>query len=872
MKKNILAGVACATLLWSVTTGCSEETQLASGSDAGYIALALDFDPSPLTGPRGDRSRATSLEITPDDLTLTLTHASGAIPPKIYTVAEFGSQQRVNTGQYTLEAAYGSADSEGWDSPWYYGSQQLTVKNESSTPVNLPVRLANAMVNVTLSKGFTDYMTDYTVTVTTASGTDYVWASDETRRLYVKPGSVMVSIAFTKPNGKQATAQVDPFTAEARHCYNINIDVEAGSAETLRLTFDDTIAEVKDVEIDITDANLPMLAAAPKILTEGFEAGSVIANVSGSAYDGLLKTTIVARGKIDTAVLNVGSSYLRSKGWPESIDLANPGAAQSLLESYGVKTLGLTGNKSVFAVVDFSGLVSKLLYVDGADNTSSFALTVTDLQGKEKTLDLFSVSVERLVLEILDGSIITDNGKATVLLHYNGGNIADVRLYADNDRGTRDLLTVKSASLNAQSGVYTLEVEGKAITAENPVLVRPETDNVAGEKYTLKVPDLRVVEAATNAFATHVYATLDFMNDELLAQKSDVKFEVSTDGGVTYSEVNTTLESDTYSSSSSRVAGVGTSVYHITGLSASTTYTFRARLGNEKSTTASLTTEEAAQLPDAGFDEWTSEKKGDYQYLWKIADGSVWSTVNDLTISTFGSGSGSGGITGGCAYKATSGTIPANGRSTKSSAHGGGVGTTKSGDGHTQGVANLFSDRQNRGNNAALIRTVGWGSGNSAAAGWAWSLKENAGFNTCNTITPGELFLGSCINYIPNYGYQFTSRPSLVSFYYHYDVVTSGNGDYGYAEVIVYDINDNPIAKAETNLYETGSYKLVEMPLTYDSTAKNASKISVRFVSSSNSAALAKDVKFWHTPGSNNTSGGEYVGSELYIDDIVLNY
>ena len=117
-----------------------------------------------------------------------------------------------------------------------------------------------------------------------------------------------------------------------------------------------------------------------------------------------------------------------------------------------------------------------------------------------------------------------------------------------------------------QSGVYTLEVEGKAITAENPVLVRPETDNVAGEKYTLKVPDLRVVEAATNAFATHVYATLDFMNDELLAQKSDVKFEVSTDGGVTYSEVNTTLESDTYSSSSSRVAGVGTSVYHITGL------------------------------------------------------------------------------------------------------------------------------------------------------------------------------------------------------------------------------------------------------------------------------------------------------------------
>lgn len=826
MKKNILAGVACATLLWSVTTGCSEETQLASGSDAGYIALALDFDPSPLTGPRGDRSRATSLEITPDDLTLTLTHASGAIPPKIYTVAEFGSQQRVNTGQYTLEAAYGSADSEGWDSPWYYGSQQLTVKNESSTPVNLPVRLSNAMVNVTLSKGFTDYMTDYTVTVTTASGTDYVWASDETRRLYVKPGSVMVSVAFTKPNGKQATAQVDPFTAEARHCYNINIDVEAGSAETLRLTFDDTIAEVKDVEIDITDANLPMLAAAPEILTDGFEAGSVIANVSGSAYDGSLKTTIVARGKIDTAVLNVGSAYLRSKGWPESIDLANPGAAQSLLESYGVKTLGLTGNKSVFAVVDFSGLVSKLLYVDGADNTSSFALTVTDLQGKEKTLDLFSVSVERLVLEILDGSVITDNGKATVLLHYNGGNIADVRLYADNDRGTRDLLTVKSATLNAQSGVYTLEVEGKAITAENPVPVRPETDNVAGEKYTLKVPDLRVVEAATNSFATHAYTTLDFMNDELLAQKSDVKFEVSTDGGVTYSEVNTTLESDSYSSRSSRVAGVGTSVYHITGLSASTTYTFRARLGNEKSTTASLTTEEAAPLTNGDLERWERTLYESNWDRWAI-DG--WATYNNMTTMTSGTRHNT-------AYVSRSGTA-------------------RTSDAHS-------------GSFAAELRTIGWGAGNSAVGSISGSNPKY--------INKGILYLGtsptdySSLESQVVKGIDFYSRPSSISFWYKYS--KKNGADYGGMLIWVKDANGNIIASGSKSNLNESNYTLVNVPLVYESMSAKAASIYVEFTSSDHPDWNTRSKDWFTVPSFGNMSDGKFQGSSLFIDDIVLNY
>lgn len=826
MKKNILAGVACATLLWSVTTGCSEETQLASGSDAGYIALALDFDPSPLTGPRGDRSRATSLEITPDDLTLTLTHSSGAIPPKTYTVAEFGSQQRVNTGQYTLEAAYGSADSEGWDAPWYYGSQQLTVKNEASTPVSLPVRLSNAMVNVTLSKGFTDYMTDYTVTVTTASGTDYVWAADETRRLYVKPGSVMVSVAFTKPNGKQATAQVDPFTAEARHCYNINIDVEAGSAETLRLTFDDTISEVKDVEIDITDANLPMLAAAPEILTDGFEAGDVIANVSGSAYDGSLKTTIVARGKIDTAVLNVSSAYLRSKGWPESVDLANPGAAQSLLESYGVKTLGLTGNKSVFAVVDFSGLVSRLLYVDGADNTSSFTLTVTDTQGKEKTLDLFSVNIERLLLEILDGSVITDNGKATVLLHYNGGNIADVRLYADNDRGTRDLLTVKSATPNAQSGVYTLEVEGKAITAGNPVVIYPETDNVAGEKYTLKVPDLRIAEAATNSFATHAYATLEFMTDDLFAQKSDVRFEVSTDGGVTYSDVNITLESDTYSSRSSRVAGVGTSVYHITGLKSATTYTFRARLGNEKSTTASLTTEEAANLTNGNLELWEKTLSESNWDRWAI-DG--WATYNNMTTMTSGTRHNT-------AYVSRSGTA-------------------QSTDAHS-------------GSYAAELRTIGWGAGNSAVGSISASNPKY--------INKGILYLGtsptdySSLESQVVKGVEFYSRPSSISFWYKYS--KKNNADYGGMMIWVKDASGNIIASGSKSNLNESAYTLVTVPLAYDSTSAKAASIYVEFTSSDHPNWNTRSKDWFTVPSFGNMSDGKFQGSSMFIDDIVLNY
>lgn len=217
----------------------------------------------------------------------------------------------------------------------------------------------------------------------------------------------------------------------------------------------------------------------------------------------------------------------------------------------------------------------------------------------------------------------------------------------------------------------------------------------------------------------------------------------------------------------------------------------------------------------------------------------------------------------GYAYKSTSGTIPANGRSTKSTASG----MTASTDGHTDGNASLHTDKAHTGNNAALIRTVGWGSSNTAKA----SGGDNAGFATCDNMTPGELYVGS-YNGDPQYGIEFKSRPSALKFYYHYDPVTSGNGDFGTAEIAVYDSNGNTIASNKVELREQASYKEVTMPLTYNKGCEKAAKISIIFRSSENAAALEKNKTFWRTPGARNLTGGEYVGSELYIDDVDLIY
>lgn len=808
-----------------------------AGGDAGYISLDLDFDPSPVKGPRADRSRAAVADVTKSDLTLTLTHSSGAISPNVFAYDDFENNSRVNTGLYTLEAACGDAEAEGWDQAYFYGSTQLTVKNEQVTEVSLPVRLANSIVNVALSEGFTSYMSDYTVTVTSGSGNVYDWAASADRELYVKPGSVMVSVRFTKPNGMTATADIDPITAEARHRYNVTIDVEAGSAETLNVTFDDTVEE-KEVELDISDSNLPMLAAAPKILTEGFQPGDVVTIVEGTAHSGSLKSTIVARGVIANAVLNVNSAYLKSKGWPESIDLANPGAYQPLLDSYGVKTLGLTGNKAVFAMADFSALVSKLAYVDGADNTSSFSLIVTDAQGKEVATELFSVNVEKLVLEILDGSEITTDGHATVKIHYNGGQAQDaIKLYAHNDRGTVDLLPFTLTS-GAQADTYDLAISSSLITLDQSLSIYATVGDVKSDNYLLKVPSLRLIEEETNAFAKHAYVTVRLTNDEAIAAKGDVKFEVSDDGGNSYTEVASTIDS-----SRSRALEGGTVIYHLTGLTSGTNYTFRAKLADETTGTVTLSTEEEAQLPNAGMEDWEKDP-GKTEYWWISYCGSKasspWGTMN--LVSTSQGGSDTGNLSpnkNGMGYCAASGTDQT------SEAHGG--------------------------NFAALIKTVGWGSGNTAG-GATSSVKH---------MTIGSLHLGTSptvfsdidpVNYDDkiSYGMDFASRPSELSFWYKYQPKNSS--DYGYVEIWLKDSDNNIITRQTTTLTKTDSYeKVPPIKLSYANN-KKAVSICVIFRSSGNPNCYQINKDNLAYPAFAASKGTQTVGSKLYIDDIELIY
>ena len=119
------------------------------------------------------------------------------------------------------EAFYGDENSEGFDAPYYYGSQTLTVLENKSTPVSLTASLANSMVTVIFTDAVKDYFASVSGSVESSPGLKTAYAVDETRAVYVKPGSTTVSVDVTKQSGVSAKLSPVTFNAEARHHYTV---------------------------------------------------------------------------------------------------------------------------------------------------------------------------------------------------------------------------------------------------------------------------------------------------------------------------------------------------------------------------------------------------------------------------------------------------------------------------------------------------------------------------------------------------------------------------------------------------------------------------------------------------------------------------
>lgn len=803
MKKTILLGIS-ALVASSLLCACSEEWGV-NKAGAGRISPEVGIDTQAVTSRSEAASRADG-DITAADLSLTLTKADGSYKQTWETVADFPVDKEFAVGDYTLDAFYGDPEEQGFEKPAYAGSQTLKVSDGLTTTLGLTASLANSMFTIKYTDAFVGYMADWSASV---AGIEY--AKDETRPVYVKPGDVTIKINVTKPNGLKAEFTLDKVTAEPKYHYMVTVDVNDGNVggSALKVTFDDNLAK-EEVEIDLSDKLLS--APAPVLAADGFTAGTPVSFVAGLSSAQHLAMNVIAQAGLAEVLLETSSVSLLAQGWPASIDLLKATAAeQATLTGLGLSTLGLWKAPDQMAVIDFSNIVKSIRTVD-SDNTTTFTLTVKDkLSRTGEPLEL-ALTVEEIMLELeTAGQFFAPGEDLEVKLGFNGGNVADnvkIEYYHPVSAMWRPL-TIKSVSEGVSRAMADYTVTVVAPEVDGDLRLRAKCGDKVSATLTVGSAPFELAGNDIDIYATHAYVTVIGTEGNPTPNLDGAEFYVKRPGEDSYSLAEATRDGD---------------YFDVKGLTAGAENLVKVRIDGMYCKARSIATEEAAQLPNSGMEEWsqTAHKSNCVEYF---VGGNVWGTLNPLTISQWDDSVNA-------AYCATSGT-----RSTT--------------DAHT--------------GTAALIQTVAWGSGTTAASGLS-SIKH---------VDRGELYLGAWTNNIndgslPEYGIDFASRPSALKFYYKFNKVKNHTG---YAEVTVYDAAGNTLASNNFTIDSQGSYVEKTLPLSWARGMAKASRLSVIFRSCNSGKPLdGKNMGKSDVNTVSVSSSSYHNGSALYVDDIELIY
>lgn len=755
--------------------------------------------------------------------------------------AEYTEGTKIPNGSYTLKATYGNIEDQGFDVPYYQGTENFSIKKGESTDVSVTCYLANVKITTEYTDIFKKYFTDYTVNIRPEGSSDISFSKTETRAAYVKPGKISVYLSANKQQGSLATFEVTTINdARARQHYRLKFDVQAGGT-VLNVSFNDDTEKVP-VPIDISDEALN--TRPPFFTPTGFESGVAQELVEWTSPPSSISTLLTARGGIAKCVLITRSPSLLSKGWPAEVDLANlDPSMQTTLQNFGLELKGLSTNIDKMATLDFTKILSNISY-SAANDESTFSILVTDKLNKVNeeplVLKIKSLSNEFYVAQPMN----VTHGSTSVLLTVTlKGDISKVK-YQYQAFGYWQSFTPTQIESDEEGIVHQITLPFTSILDSQQIKV------IAGDKektVTVGIGESSCSIAAPEGDVWAKKATVFLVGDtegtsEYLKIAKDITIQCKTETGNWFTPMQT-KEKD---------------AIEITGLESNTNYTLKAEIRGTNTITVknevSIKTEEELQIPNSGFEEWSESKvwssigtvtTGGYDIYayYPYKSNPWWSTRNDKT--TQGKASYS------WYYAAYPGTVPTN------------AGSMHTASWHLNkfGGQHLSTDAY-KGDVAMEIATIGWGNN-------SWTSQSGAQ-SGCDQRTAGALFIGSYnrSSQTESHGHEFSSRPASVHFFYKF---YSYNGESAQAYALLEDENRETIGRGDLIISESSnSYK--EGIITIDYTKNKTAKfVTIMFLStnatSPSTLAIGGDrIAWWGYDDS------RHIGSVLTVDEVSLEY
>ena len=187
---NILQGFClCLLTIWTMCfTACQDEYS----EPTGFLYLNVEEDATLLT----------KAAVVDESLQVAIVKADGDTL-KVYQdyLREVkGERLILPVGTYTVAVSSNHDGKAHWETPFYAGSEEVTVKQGEIANVKVTCTIANTKVSVKYADTMREYFSDYQTTVSNGSG-KLVYTRDEYRSGYFAPEKLTVQLDLVNRDG-----------------------------------------------------------------------------------------------------------------------------------------------------------------------------------------------------------------------------------------------------------------------------------------------------------------------------------------------------------------------------------------------------------------------------------------------------------------------------------------------------------------------------------------------------------------------------------------------------------------------------------------------------------------------------------------------
>lgn len=830
---------------------CSSEEGFRTDGPDGKIVLTLSSDARVIMNTRADDTKV-SVVPEPSQFGISFEKQDGSFSKNWVNVDAFNREGLFPIGTYTLSATYGDMEQEGFELPCFSASQSVTVEAGTESHVQLTATLSNAMVSVRYSDDFKSRFAAYSSALKAESSSDWVvFAQNEDRPAYMKPGKLDLRITLTNGQGDKVEVAPYSFTAAPRHHYIVTLGVnDQNGTENARLDVQIT-EEVESDFVDIALGDELFTAPAPALKVYDFPADMFYNEFESFEVPGDPRIDVLAYGGLRKVNINVVSSTALAFGNSVQLVGADP-IVQNQVASTGLEVQGFYRNPDKAGVIKFKDFLAKL-----PEGTYKFTVDVEDARTLvcENPVE-FNVTIKQVNIKLSVASHPEYMGKEmTVAVTTNQPNVKDnIRFEVTNDKGA----WVEAKILDTPSSMRT--------RADGEYVYNYRLSIPAVEHYDIKVRAFYGVDTAPKAEIKDEDVIFPEYSVEVDAFANKVLFKVSAADPAKFDIVKKNFKVALNGSEKDlAVYNDAEGIFEYSGLQAATAYdgfeSFLSYMDNPKQPISAFTTENVEVIPNSEFDlasqtiNFTKIQVGgkfragaiDYTNQSSIVrstpDG--WANINQLTCWENTSN------------KNTWFMVPS-----------------------------TYSD-----NGKVIIQTVGYNHKGTTPSktGDFWNgdyYCKNTPSQSDLVKVSGELFLGEySYNGSENRkdGINWTTRPEAMTFTYNYE---SYNGESGEAYISVIDAS-GAVISAGNLVLANGNGQTGRIVLSNYKFGKKAVKLVVGFKSTKTGTSPAVNIPTGSalsegkytlpaTPYIHTVNANEYhavaVGSKLTIDNVRLEY